>query len=163
MEREFSAFAGVLGLTRRADVKLNNGVSLRPPEAEISFGDDARTSLPYRFHGNIGRRRSGMAFLPICFCRCNLPALTPHIASARSRPHTNRSWSPSSCVQKCADAVMFMGRMVSEPAGSNNAAMKRRKNELVFRLAISALDDDRRSCLGRDWIYRVCVQSEQES
>jgi hypothetical protein len=35
MEREFSAFAGVPGLTRRADVKLNYGVSLRPPGAEI--------------------------------------------------------------------------------------------------------------------------------
>jgi hypothetical protein len=149
MVREFSAFAGVPGLTRRADVKLNNWVSLRPLGAEISFGDDARTSLPYRFHGNIGRSRSGMAFLPICFCRCNLPALTPHIASARSRP-TNRSWSPSSYVQKCADAVMFMGRMVSEPAGSNH-------DELVFRPAISALDDDRGSDPGGDRICRICV------
>jgi hypothetical protein len=65
-------------------------------------------------------------------------------------------------VQKCADAVTFMGRMVSEPAGSNHTAMKRRKDELGFRVAISALDDDRRSCLGGDWICRIRVLSKQE-
>jgi hypothetical protein len=50
--------------------------------------------------------------------------------------------------------VMFMGRMVSERPEAIN-------HELVFRPAISALDDDRGSDPGGDRICRICVQSKQ--
>jgi hypothetical protein len=49
---------------------------------------------------------------------------------------------------------MFMGRMVSEPAGSNH-------DELVFRPAISALDDDRGSDPGGDRICRFAFNQNR--
>jgi len=96
-------------LTASVDIKLNAQVSLRCPRAEISFADGSRTSLQYRFRGNLGCRGSGLVLVSVRLCWVDFQTLNERRptnvvwpadqSTSRSPGITFRAWAFPAQVQ----------------------------------------------------------------
>ena len=90
-----SASLAVPELTRSADIKLNERVSLRRCAVTISFADDARAPLQFYLCGRVGCRGGGLALVPVRLRRSNFQALTTDgfgLLSLVQRQEASRSW-----------------------------------------------------------------------